>query len=42
MSCFEPFGEIEDFRQKNLLHGAILITLGAGDVDQIGKDLLSR
>ena len=42
VSCFETFSEIEDFLQKNLLHGAMLITMGAGDVDQIGKDLLSR
>ena len=37
---FPSFEEIEQFLQKNCTHGDLLITMGAGDVVNIGEDLL--
>jgi UDP-N-acetylmuramate--alanine ligase len=42
VSCFDSFEEIEAFLGKNLIHGSLLITMGAGDVDKVGDALLSR
>lgn len=39
---FETFSEIEDFVLRNCAPGDILITMGAGDVVNVGEDLLSR
>lgn len=37
---FPSFTEIENFLSKNCTHGDLLITMGAGDVVNIGEDLL--
>ena len=37
---FPSFEEIENFLQKNCTHGDLLITMGAGDVVNIGEDLI--
>lgn len=37
---FPSFEEIEDFLKKNCTNGDLLITMGAGDVVNIGEDLL--
>ena len=37
---FHSFSEIETFLQKKCIHGDLLITMGAGDVDKIGENLL--
>ena len=37
---FPSFAEIEDFLQKNCTHGDLLITMGAGDVVNIGENLI--
>ncbi|HIR00164.1 MAG TPA: UDP-N-acetylmuramate--L-alanine ligase [Candidatus Scybalocola faecavium] len=37
---FPSFEAIEDFLQKNCTHGDLLITMGAGDVVNIGEDLI--
>ena len=42
VTCFDTFGDIEEFLQKNLVHGSLLITMGAGNVDKVGENLLSR
>ena len=34
------FDEIEDFLLENCIHGDLLITMGAGDVVNIGEKLL--
>ena len=39
---FHTFEEIEDFVLKNCINGDLLITMGAGDVVNIGESLLSR
>ena len=39
---FHTFEEIEDFVLKNCINGDLLITMGAGDVVNIGENLLSR
>ena len=39
---FGSFEEIEKFLSKNLIHGDLLITMGAGDVYKIGDDLLKK
>ncbi len=39
---FPSFSEIEDFLQKKCMNGDLLITMGAGDVVNIGEDLLKR
>ena len=39
---FHTFKEIEDFVLKNCINGDLLITMGAGDVVNIGENLLSR
>ncbi|MCR4797904.1 MAG: UDP-N-acetylmuramate--L-alanine ligase [Lachnospiraceae bacterium] len=36
----ETFEEIEKFLQKNLVNGDLLITMGAGNVVNVGEDLL--
>ena len=37
---FPSFEEIEDYLKKNSIDGDLLITMGAGNVVQIGEDLL--
>ena len=37
---FETFEEIENFLKENCSPGDLLITMGAGDVVNIGEDLL--
>lgn len=37
---FHSFSEIETFLQKKCMHGDLLITMGAGNVDKIGENLL--
>jgi UDP-N-acetylmuramate--alanine ligase len=39
---FPTFAEIESFLEKNCMHGDLLITMGAGDVVNIGENLLSK
>ena len=39
---FETFDEIEQFLLKNCINGDLLITMGAGNVVNIGENLLSR
>lgn len=39
---FPSFDEIENFLQKNCTNGDLLITMGAGDVVNIGENLLSK
>ncbi|MBR6486382.1 MAG: UDP-N-acetylmuramate--L-alanine ligase, partial [Lachnospiraceae bacterium] len=39
---FSTFDEIEEFLRKNCLQGDLLITMGAGDVVNIGEDLLKE
>ena len=38
----ETFEEIEEYLVHNVVHGDLLITMGAGDVVKIGEDLLHR
>ena len=37
---FPTFGEIEEFLKSHCIHGDLLITMGAGDVVNIGENLL--
>ena len=39
---FPSFEEIENFLKKNYSPGDLLITMGAGDVVNIGEDLLKK
>ncbi len=39
---FPSFEEIENFLEKKCMHGDLLITMGAGDVVNIGENLLSK
>lgn len=39
---FGSFGEIEDFLLENCVHGDLLITMGAGDIVNIGESLLGQ
>lgn len=39
---FQTFSEIEDFVKSNTVHGDMLITMGAGDVVNIGENLLRK
>ncbi len=39
---FQTFAEIEDFVKSHTVHGDLLITMGAGDVVNIGEDLLRK
>ena len=39
---FSDFGEIEEFLSKKCVDGDLLITMGAGNVVNIGESLLSR
>ena len=39
---FSSFEEIENFLQKKCAKGDLLITMGAGDIVNIGENLLSR
>ena len=39
---FPSFAEIENFLLKNCIHGDLCITMGAGDVINIGENLLKR
>ncbi|MFR8316691.1 MAG: UDP-N-acetylmuramate--L-alanine ligase [Catenibacillus sp.] len=39
---FPSFVQIEQFLRQNCSHGDLLITMGAGDVVNIGEDLLSK
>ncbi len=38
---FPSFGEIEEFLKSHCIHGDLLITMGAGDVVNIGENLLN-
>ncbi|MBQ8814816.1 MAG: UDP-N-acetylmuramate--L-alanine ligase [Lachnospiraceae bacterium] len=38
----ETFEEIEDYIIHNVIHGELLITMGAGDVVKVGENLLKR
>ena len=40
VSYFSSFGEIEAFLLEKCIHGDLCITMGAGDVINIGEDLL--
>ena len=40
--AFSTFEEIEDYVRKNVINGAMLITMGAGDVVKIGESLLKQ
>ncbi|MBQ6811944.1 MAG: UDP-N-acetylmuramate--L-alanine ligase [Agathobacter sp.] len=39
---FQSFDEIEKFLLKNCMHGDLLITMGAGNVVEIGESLLGK
>ena len=39
---FPTFGEIEEFVKSHCVHGDLLITMGAGDVVNIGENLLRK
>jgi UDP-N-acetylmuramate--alanine ligase len=39
---FSTFVEIEDFLSEHCIHDDLLITMGAGDVVNIGESLLSK
>ncbi len=39
---FSTFEEIEKFILKNCVHGDLLITMGAGDIVNVGENLLGR
>ena len=39
---FPDFSEIESYLEKNTINGDLLITMGAGNVYQIGESLLSK
>ena len=39
---FPTFDEIENFLLENCVHGDLLITMGAGDVVNIGEKLLGK
>ena len=39
---FPTFGEIENFLKSHCIHGDLLITMGAGDVVNIGENLLKE
>lgn len=39
---FPSFGEIKDFLSKKCMNGDLLITIGAGNVVNIGEDLISK
>lgn len=39
---FPTFGEIEEFLKSHCIHGDLLITMGAGDVVNIGENLLNK
>lgn len=39
---FQTFSEIEDFVKSHTVHGDMLITMGAGDVVNIGENLLRK
>ena len=39
---FPSFSLIEEFLQKNCMNGDLLITMGAGDVVNIGENLISK
>ncbi|MCR5452867.1 MAG: UDP-N-acetylmuramate--L-alanine ligase [Lachnospiraceae bacterium] len=38
---FETFEQIEDFLKKNTINDDLLITMGAGNVNEVGENLLS-
>lgn len=39
---FPSFEEIEKFLLKNCINGDLLITMGAGDIVNVGEHLLGR
>lgn len=39
---FKSFAEIEDFLRANVKEGDLLITMGAGNINQVGEDLLKK
>ena len=40
VTYFATFEEIQKYINKNFLHGELLITMGAGDIDKVGDALL--
>ncbi len=41
-NCFQTFDDIETFILENCVHGDLLITMGAGDIDKVGDRLLGK
>jgi UDP-N-acetylmuramate--alanine ligase len=39
--CFESFDEIEKFLLENCQSGDLVITMGAGNINEVGKKLVS-
>ena len=39
--CFETFEEIENYLLKNCQSGDLVITMGAGNINEVGKNLVS-
>lgn len=39
---FHTFSEMEDYLKKNLTNGDVLITMGAGNIVNVGEDLLQK
>ena len=39
---FPSFEEIENFLIKNCVHGDLLITMGAGNIVNVGENLLKQ
>ena len=39
---FHTFSEMEDYLKKNLTNGDVLITMGAGNIVNVGEDLLKK
>jgi UDP-N-acetylmuramate--alanine ligase len=39
---FPTFAEIEEFVKSHCIHGDLLITMGAGDVVNIGENILNK
>ena len=40
--CFEAFDEIEKFLLENCQSGDLVITMGAGNINEVGKNLVSK
>ena len=39
--CFETFDEIEEYLLKNCQPGDLVITMGAGNINEVGENLVS-